>query len=179
MNTLNNIHALVDIDPELAKTSIVELSRLMRFLLYEGDKPTIPLEKEAGFIRHYIALMSLRFSENVEISLEADNLEKESEVPPLLFVTFVENAFKHGVSYESESFIRISIRTEKGRIRFRCVNSRATVHPDSAHGIGLQNIRQRLGLLYGEDYDLAVNDVGKEYEIRLEIPSTCKFLETL
>lgn len=178
MNTLNNIHALVDIDPALAKSSIVEFSRLMRYLLYEGDKPTIPLDKEAECIEHYIALMRLRFSDNVEISFNVSGVKADTEVPPLLFVTFVENAFKHGISYESDSFIKISIRNEASRVLFSCINSRASTPLDSAHGIGLQNIRNRLDLLYGEDYDLSIESSGKEYSIRLDIPSKCKFLET-
>ena len=105
MNTLNNIHALVDIDPEKAKESIEEFSKMMRILLYEGDAPTIPLDRELGFIEHFISLMRLRYPED---ALRIETVFPEERggavVPPLVMASFVENAFKHGVSYSEESF---------------------------------------------------------------------------
>ena len=92
MNTLNNIHALVDIDPERAKTSIVELSKLMRYVLYEGNNKLTPLSREVQFLRNYVQLMSMRYTGNVSISLDVPEVLPDSMLPPLLLVIFVENA---------------------------------------------------------------------------------------
>ena len=99
MNTLNNIHALVDIDPEKAKSTILELSKMMRFVLYEGNKTVVPLEREISFLQNYITLMKLRYTDKVRIQVDVAQTLPNKDVPPLIFITFVENAFKHGVSY--------------------------------------------------------------------------------
>ncbi|MBQ5527831.1 MAG: histidine kinase, partial [Bacteroidales bacterium] len=171
MNTLNNIHALVDIDPEQAKLSLVELSRLMRYVLYEGNKPTIPLTKEVEFLRHYVSLMKIRYSESIAVELSLPDGDTGAEVPPLMFATFVENAFKHGVSYAKESFINVRMSVENGKIIFKCINSRNNDNPDGIKGIGLANVRQRLELIYGEKYTLHVDETPDIYEVLVIIPS--------
>ena len=170
MNTLNNIHALVDIDPEKAKESIVELSKLMRYILYEGSKPTIPLDKETAFLRQYISLMRMRYSDSVVIDVELPDSVPGAEVPPLVFVSFVENAFKHGISYERDSYIRVSMTVENGRLIFKCSNSR---HESTAHdegGVGMENVRRRLELLYGDRFVMNVEQRPDHYDILLIIP---------
>jgi len=171
MNTLNNIHALVDIDPEQAKYSLVELSRLMRYVLYEGEKPTIPLDKESEFLKHYVSLMKIRYSDSVQIDLDLPAECPDAEVPPLMFATFVENAFKHGVSYEKKSFISVKLLVEEGKIIFRCTNSRHGDNPDGIKGIGLVNVRKRLELLYGSNYVMHVGTEPDIYEILVIIPT--------
>lgn len=106
MNTLNNIHALVDMDAGKAKRTIVELSKLMRYVLYEASNRTILLSREIQFLDNYIALMKLRYTGRVRIECCMPDEVPEVQIPPLLFISFVENAFKHGVSYQEESFIR-------------------------------------------------------------------------
>ena len=105
MNTLNNIHALVDIDPEKAKGTILELSKMMRFVLYEGNKQGVPLSREFDFIRNYITLMRLRFTDKVSISVDLPTEAPDCLIPPLMLITFIENAFKHGISYKHDTFI--------------------------------------------------------------------------
>ena len=172
MNTLNNIHALVDIDPEQAKSSILELSRMMRYILYEGDKPTIPLTKETEFLRHYIYLMRLRYSDSVKIDVDLPEECGNVEIPPMMFVSFVENAFKHGISYEKESFIRVSMAIEEDKLIFKCVNSRNGTNSDRSSGIGLANVRKRMELLYGKDYTLHIDESSEIYDILAVIPVT-------
>lgn len=172
MNTLNNIHALVDLDPEKAKQSIVELSKLMRHVLYDSDKATIPLSQELDFLDNYIALMRMRFGENVQIEYTRPDNAERAEVPPLAFASFVENAFKHGLSYEHESFIRISASLDAGKIIFRCVNSRPLQPYKLGQGVGLSNSRQRFELLYGQAYTLHIEDNADSFEILLVIPAT-------
>ena len=170
MNTLNNIHALVDIDPEQAKNTIVELSKLMRYVLYDGSKPTIPLSKETEFLKHYIGLMRLRYSDSVRIKVDIPDETPDVQVPPLLFVSFVENAFKHGISYQSESFIIVSLNVREGYISFSCINSKHETNQDPHSGIGLENTRKRLRLLYQDNYTFNINENAKTYEVLLKIP---------
>jgi len=171
MNTLNNIHALVDIDPDQAKESIVELSRLMRYILYEGDKPTIPLSKEVEFLEHYVSLMRMRYADTVKITTDMPEETKGTEVPPLIFASFIENAFKHGVSYANDSFIRVSMSIDGDKLIFRCANSRNGTNSDTSGGIGLVNVSKRLDLLYGKDYTLHIDDKDENvYEVLAVIP---------
>lgn len=170
MNTLNNIHALVDIDPEQAKNTIVELSKLMRYVLYDGSRPTIPLSKETEFLKHYIGLMRLRYSDSVRIKVDIPDETPDVQVPPLLFVSFVENAFKHGISYQSESFIMVSLNVREGYISFSCINSKHETNQDPHSGIGLENTRKRLRLLYQDNYTFNINENAKTYEVLLKIP---------
>ncbi|MBR1490063.1 MAG: histidine kinase [Bacteroidales bacterium] len=171
MNTLNNIHALVDIDPEQAKTSIEEFSKLMRFILYEGDRPTIPLSKELEFLRHYVSLMKMRYADSVRIDLSLPEEDSGAEVPPLVLASFVENAFKHGISYEKPSFVRVSVSLEDGKIAFKCVNSRQGEEQVRSHGVGLSNVRGRLDLLYGDRYTLHIDQNAEVYDILLLLPT--------
>lgn len=172
MNTLNNIHALVDIDPERAKTTIVELSKMMRHILYEGSKKLIPLTREVEFLNLYVQLMRLRYTSKVHINVDVPPQLPELKLPPLMLIIFVENAFKHGISYREESFIDIKLRVENKRLLFSCRNSKPTQvqHTNEKGGMGLQNVRQRLELLYDDDYTLDINDGEKTYEVKLDIP---------
>lgn len=173
MNTLNNIHALVDINPERAKTTIVELSKMMRYILYEGDKKYIPVQREALFLNNYIELMRLRYSSRVSISLDMPEMMPDVMLPPLLLIIFVENAFKHGVSYAAPSFIDIKVEVTQDKLKFRCRNSRQEQKPDEKKkkgGVGLANARRRLDLLFPNRYNLEIKENDKEYDVQLEIP---------
>lgn len=173
MNTLNNIHALVDINPERAKTTIVELSKMMRYILYEGDKKLIPVQREALFLKNYIELMRLRYSSRVSINLDIPEMMPDVMLPPLLLIIFVENAFKHGVSYAAPSFIDIKVTVTQEMLQFKCRNSRQEQKPDEKKkkgGVGLANARRRLDLLFPDQYSLEIKEDDKEYDVQLEIP---------
>ena len=173
MNTLNNIHALVDINPERAKTTIVELSKMMRYILYEGDKKLIPVQREALFLNNYIELMRLRYSSRVSINLDMPEMMPDVMLPPLLLIIFVENAFKHGVSYAAPSFIDIKVTVTQEMLQFNCRNSRQEQKPDEKKkkgGVGLANARRRLDLLFHDKYSLEIKEDDKEYDVQLEIP---------
>lgn len=174
MNTLNNIHALVDIDPERAKASIVELSKLMRYVLYEGNNKLTPLSREVQFLRNYVQLMSMRYTGNVSISLDVPEVLPDSMLPPLLLVIFVENAFKHGISYRTKSFVEISLQPHGDRLLFSCRNSRPEIKHDEnmKGGVGLSNVRRRLDLLFPNDYTLDIKEEEDTYTVKLEIPLT-------
>lgn len=174
MNTLNNIHALVDIDPERAKASIVELSKLMRYVLYEGNNRLTPLSREVQFLNNYVRLMSMRYSDNVRISLDVPEVLPDSLLPPLLLVIFVENAFKHGISYRTKSFVEISLQPHGDRLLFNCRNSRQQKPQDEnmKGGVGLSNVRRRLDLLFPGNYTLDIKEQEDTYTVHLDIPLT-------
>ena len=171
MNTLNNIHALVDIDTGKVKSTIVELSKLMRYVLYEASNKTILLLREVQFLENYVTLMSLRYPEKVSIEKNFPLEVPEVQIPPLLFISFVENAFKHGVSYRKESFVHVVMQLEEGnRLAFRCTNSTGNSSDEQHHGIGLENIRKRLRLLFGNDYTLSITEEDDKFDVLLIIP---------
>lgn len=170
MNTLNNIHALVDIDAEEAKHSIIKLSNLMRHLLYDSEENLTPIKKEVEFIQSYIELMRLRFTEKVKIEVDIPSEIPEASIPPLLFTSLLENAFKHGISYNKESFIHISMSFAKNKLNFTIENTNHSKKTEASSGIGIENTRKRLDLLYKNDYELDISDTGEKYAVNLNIP---------
>lgn len=170
MNTLNNIHALVDIDPEKAKESIIKLSKLMRYVLYDGNMRMSSLQKENDFIANYIELMRLRYSDKVDIRVDTDSSFPDAMIASLITVTYVENAFKHGISYNKSSFIHITAHVRNGRFLFTCRNSKHKESTEEHGGVGLENTRKRLNLIYGDDYTLNIEDTEDTYNVELDIP---------
>ncbi len=170
MNTLNNIHALVDIDPAKAQETILELSKMMRFVLYEGDKQGVSLTREFEFIRTYIKLMRLRYSDKVKITIDLPTEAPDKNIPPLMLISFVENAFKHGISYQHESFIDVKVEVEQEHLHFLCSNSKADKPNKEKGGVGLTNVKQRLNLLYDNRYTLNIQDTQNIYTVELILP---------
>lgn len=171
MNTLNNIHALIDLDTEEAKEAIIKLSMLMRHLLYDSEAEELLLNKEVEFIRSYVELMKLRYSSKVDIQLDLPAQLPEKHIPPLIFTSILENAFKYGVSYHKPSFIRIALSCSQDTLRFEVENSNHGQLNRSAYsGIGLQNTRTRLDLLYQDHYTLDVEAELETYSVHLLLP---------
>lgn len=175
MNMLNNIHGMVEKNLARAQVMIMELSNLMRYVLYEGAKPRTPLYKEIDFIASYVELMRKRYSSRkVRISLELPEGNREHVfLPPLLFISVIENAFKHGISYQNPSFVEIRLYMEKDTLHLDCVNSIHRRPPKDGHtgGVGLANLRQRLQLLYGDGFMLDITEKdGRTYHVNLIIP---------
>jgi LytS/YehU family sensor histidine kinase len=174
MNTLNNIHALIDIDSERAKDAIVKLSHMMRYLLYETETDKVTLSKEIEFIDSYIELMRLRYDEgNLSINIKYTENTKPVYVPSLLFLPLIENAFKHGVATKIKSFVNINFDVENDRLIFKIENSnfpKASSEFNEASGIGLENIRKRLALIYGEDYIFQIHSDDEIFNVSLSIP---------
>lgn len=173
MNTLNNIHSLIDINTEDAKDAVIRLSTMMRYLLYETSQGHTSLRKEIGFIESYISLMQLRFSENVKVTLEIPKRIPDIEIPAMLFISLLENAFKHGVSYQNESFVLFSLEITDKKLNCTIKNSKHKQNTNTANkysGIGLTNIKKSLQLLFGKDYELEIKDTGTEYLVYLSVP---------
>lgn len=171
MNTLNNIHALVDLNPENAKESIVKLSRLMRYLLYDSENGKTKLSKEIEFIKSYVDLMKLRLVSNVDIQLSFPDEIPDVEIPPLLFISLVENAFKHGISYQSESYIWIFMDLHDNQLFFRIKNSLyKNTETMGEGGLGLKNLKKRLELIYGKDFSLSSDVNENSFETNIKLP---------
>lgn len=174
LNTLNNIYSLTAFDTEKAQEAIQELSKLLRYVLYENREHQVSLQKEAEFLKTYIALMRIRLSANVEVETDfripSDNIP---EVAPLIFISLVENAFKHGVSPTRPSFIRISLHADAAGIHFSCRNSNfpKSENDKSPGGIGLQQVRSRLEHSYPGHYEwhCGPKDDGRTYASEIHI----------
>ena len=171
MNTLNNIHAQIDFNSEEAKVSIIKLSKLMRHILYDSDANMIPIKQEMDFVTNYVGLMRLRTSEKVKIDLKIQTPLPEKVIPPLLFISFIENAFKHGVSYKSNSFVDITVKTVDNWLNINISNSKHDNKKDNEKsGIGVANAMKRLELIYKNNYNLKIIDNKDIYSIILNIP---------
>ena len=170
MNTLNNIFALVDIDPEGAKTSLLQLSKMMRYALYESTGRTVPLRLELESVHHYLDLMRLRYTDNVRIDVELPDPLPEVVIPPLILVTFLENAFKHGISFSKPSFVNFKLEADGRNLIFRFTNSVGATTQEEKGGIGLDNVRKRLDLIYGKDYSLVTESDEDVYRLTLTLP---------
>lgn len=172
MNTLNNIHALIDIDTEYAKSAVIELSKMMRYVLYESGSEIISLKKDIQFIENYIELMCIRYDSSIDIRFDyPDSIPNKVAIPPLLLIVFVENAFKHGVSYNHASFIQIRIGYRDDAVTAVISNSRHEKSRPGTTGIGLENVKKRLALIYQDNYTLAIDDSDPAvYTVKLIIP---------
>ncbi len=170
-NTLNNIYSLIGIDQHEAQASVHKLSKLMRYLLYESELGESTLADELNFTNHYIDLMKLRLSNKVNLSVSIPDDAAPLSIPPLLFVPFIENAFKHGVSYREPSFISISMRVEGTQITFQAKNSLGSANQpkDEQHsGIGLENVKKRLNLLFPDAHQLNIQQTADEFTVNLQ-----------
>lgn len=153
-NTLNNISSLTQIDPDKAQECIGQLSELLRYALYESNVRKVRIADEVEFMKNYISLMSLRYSRATKIETRFDDTANDAMISPLLFISLIENAFKHGTSAHHESFVKVSLDIDGDDLVFSCENSllekKTADYSDS--GIGLENMRRRLELLYPEAY---------------------------
>lgn len=174
LNTLNNIYALTAFDTEKAQKAIMELSKMLRHMLYDNQQNMVNLKEEIQFIGNYVNLMKLRQPQNVEVRFHSNYPEPcNIQVAPLIFISLVENAFKHGVSPTEKSFIDISISAEKDLLTCEIKNSSypKTQQDRSGHGIGLQQVERRLNLNYPQrhTWKKGITDNGKQYYSKIEI----------
>lgn len=171
-NTLNNIYSLIGIDGPTAQESVLKLSKMMRYLLYESEQGVTMMSHEIEFMNHYIDLMKLRLSAKVDLNISFPRDFADFTIPPLLFIPFIENAFKHGVSYRERSFIHIRMDMNHERIHFTTENSIGSVaiSDDLQHsGIGLNNVRKRLGLLFPDKHELKIEHSETIFKVELSI----------
>ena len=153
-NTLNNISSLVQIDADKAQDSIAQLSDLLRYALYDTNNQKVKVVDEVAFMENYIALMSLRCSEKTVVEVHFDEFDPSLRISPLLFISLVENAFKHGTSAHHDAFVKIDMGIDGPDLVFSCENSLIPKETKdySGSGVGIENLRRRLELLYQGDY---------------------------
>ena len=153
-NTLNNISSLTQIDADKAQESIGQFSELLRYALYESNVKKAKLSDETEFMKNYIYLMSLRCNEMTHINTRFDSFDENITISPLLFISLIENAFKHGTSSHKESFVKIDMGLDGDDLVFSCENSVHERRSDdrSGSGIGLENMTRRLDLIYPDAY---------------------------
>jgi sensor histidine kinase YesM len=171
-NTLNNIYALTVVDADVAGKAIHQLSRMMRYLLYDTQAGQTMLSQEIAFVKDYISLMQLRLTDVVRINIDTPSDLKDLPLAPMIFLPFVENAFKHGVSATQQSHIYIVIRQKDNVLDLTVKNSIMhdnSVSLDTNSGIGLVNTRRRLDLLYPDKYklDITEQNAANEYVVHL------------
>lgn len=172
-NTLNNLYALTLKKSDKAPEIVIKLSEMMRYMLYECNEKWVPLYKEVNYLKNYMDLERLRQGKNVKITFEVAGNIHQQRIAPLLFITFIENSFKHGLSNQiDEGFVNILMNVENEQLQLFIENSKPSVpaqfHKDSG-GIGLVNVRRRLDLLYPKQYELNIDDNPKTYAVNLEI----------
>ena len=154
LNTLNNIYALTAFDTAKAQETIQELSKMLRHILYDYQQPTVPVSDEVEFLENYVKLMRIRLPETVSVTFNTNIQSSRIEIAPMIFISLVENAFKHGISPTEPSFIRINIDANEQTIVCSIENSNnpKSSSDHSGHGIGLQQVERRLELAYPEKY---------------------------
>ena len=174
LNTLNNIYALIAFDSDKAQQAVQELSKLLRYVLYDNQQMYVPLCKEAEFIRNYIELMRIRLTANVQMTTQF-NIQPDSQtlIAPLIFISLIENAFKHGISPTEKSFINIRLSENENEVICEISNSNhpKTVADKSGSGVGLEQVSRRLEILYPGAYTWSkgTSADGKVYESKLSI----------
>ena len=172
-NALNNIYSLSVTQAPQTPESVMQLSEILRYMVYDSNEPKVPLEKEIKYIKNFIELKSLKDSRGMDVNLDIPSAAPNLMIPPLLFIPFVENAFKHSkIEDLKEGFVNIKLNSVGNQIVFNVVNSipTQTFTKDKQGGVGLDNIKKRLKLLYPADhFDLAIQQSEKQYEITLKL----------
>lgn len=171
-NTLNNIYSLIGIDGPTAQQSVLKLSKMMRYLLYESEHGETLMSHEIDFMDNYIDLMKLRLNPRVDLQIGFPKDFTDFSVPPLLFIPFIENAFKHGVGQREKSFIKIRMEINMDQIYFVAENSigKNVQTGDLQHsGIGLENVKKRLALLFPGKYEMKIDRGETIFKVELSI----------
>lgn len=173
-NTLNNLYVLALNRAEKTPEVIYKLSELMSYMLYEGNRPEVPLEREIQYIQNYITLEKIRYGARLDVSFNVYDNVQDVHIAPLVILPFIENSFKHGVSNQlAGGWIRIDISRQDTVLAIKVENSRVVKEtpsqPNPMSGIGLQNVRKRLDLIYANRYQLEIHDEEETYLVVLKL----------
>ncbi|HEX6432289.1 MAG TPA: histidine kinase, partial [Niastella sp.] len=173
-NMLTNMVSLARLQSNLLEPSLIRLSELLRYMLYESNEEKIAITNEIEHLENYVSLQQLRFGEDVKISLDIQNDYPEGMIEPMLLVPFIENAFKHGIGMVRDPFIQIALTVKEQLLTFTVVNNYnpANQSKDKHSGIGLSNVKNRLELLYADNYQLKIFNEDGIYSVHLK----CKLL---
>jgi len=173
-NTLNNLYYLAYTQSQKTTEVIAKLSQMMRYMIYDSNHPLVPLSKEIEYMENYISLERLRLNEEIPIRLKVEGGNPDDYlIAPLIFITFLENAFKHGVSNNHpQAWVDVSILLDGNECVYRVENSKkpfATKEDEQKSGIGLQNVKRRLALSYPAKHSLKVEEGDEKYSVQLKI----------
>jgi len=169
-NTLNNLYSLTLSSSSVASMVVVHLSDLLRYMLYECKEQQVQLEKELQMLKKYVELEKLRYGSRLDISFTISGIIKEIGIAPLLLLPFIENSFKHGVSEEiDQCWITIHVHLEKNKFILQVSNSRQKPQENIIGGLGMENVRKRLQLLYPDTYMMKITEEDEIYIVRLEL----------
>lgn len=168
-NTLNTLYALTLSKSDRAESAFVKFSNILHYMYAQTDRELIPLRDEWEYIRQYVDLQRLRLNAHTRIELTEEIDNELVLVPPMLFITFVENAFKYGISSETDCTIRIDLQLHDGELAFRTENTVMRQREEPQPGIGIENCRKRLQLLFPGRFELATEEREGIYSVRLTI----------
>ena len=171
-NVLNNMVALARKKSDVLEPSLIKLSSLMRYMLYETDEQKVPLEKEVEYLHSYIDLQQQRFGKKLTVQVDIDIEDCCYEIEPMLLIPFIENAFKHGTGMIEEPTISVQLKADNGLLQLTVQNKfncQATEVKDKASGIGLTNVQRRLNLLYGKNHTLQITDKNGWFVTSLQL----------
>ena len=170
-NTLNNLYALSITKDKQTPEVILQLSELMRYVIYKGKEDLVPLQEEVKYIEDYIQLQQIRLHKKLDFTFEKNIENGLQAVPPLLFITFVENAFKHGIEpAENNCFLHLRLNSTIEGLEFSCENSMESKN-ESPPGIGLTNLRKRLNLRYPQKHEITISEKENRFFASLQIQS--------
>lgn len=170
-NTLNSIYSLAIMKSDETPTAVVKLSGMMRYVLSEATTDFVSLEKEIGYIKNYIDLQKIRFGESISLEFSINGMTTGKQIAPLILISFIENAFKHGINAEEDSVIRINIDITAEELFLNVFNKKVAVHisEENKSGLGVENTRNRLELLYPKRHKLSIYDTEEQYLVELSI----------
>ena len=171
-NTLNNIYALAEIDADKTQQSISYLSHMLRYILYECERPLVSPQKEVTYIENYIKLFSLKSSKKYPIKLVSQIVDATVQIAPMVLLPFVENAIKHGnIEKIKEAFMDISLQVTSELIHFKIENSipKEDINKDKIGGIGIENVRKRLAIIYPNNHNLTIDTTANIFKVDLTI----------
>ncbi len=173
-NTLNSLYALTLKKSDQAPEIVIKLSEMMRYMLYECNEAYVPLQKEINYLKNYIELERLRHGSHIDIKLNITGEVTQQRIAPLLFIPFIENSFKHGISKKiDDGFVHVDLRIGHDEIALQVENSKAPVLPNPERkisgGIGLVNVKRRLKLIYPELHELEITDAPHKFNIQLTL----------
>ncbi|WMX14314.1 MULTISPECIES: sensor histidine kinase [unclassified Aureispira] len=175
-NTLNNIDALIYTNPDKASETLIQLSKQMRYLLHDSNVEKIALTEEIQFIRNYIDLETIRIKNKHFVHFAVVGKPQGIRIAPMLFIAFVENAFKHSSDRSCDAGLQVSFSITEDALLFQCKNrykKRPTVEKMEYSGIGLDLVKKRLNLIYNSNYNLSIHSTDDWYVVQLEFPLTC------
>jgi two-component system LytT family sensor kinase len=168
-NSLNSIYSLAYQRSETTPEAILKLSEIMRYMLYECNDNKVSLVKEIQYLNNYIDLQKIRFGAKAFIDFKVEGNIEDQQIVPLLLIAFIENAFKHGVVNNPLAPIRLLVDVDEAHLHFYVHNKKHTNNRDAMGGIGLNNVRRRLNLLYPGKYNLDIHDETDTYTVELSL----------